>query len=413
MWDLTGPVQAPALDNGAVSYRFTGSYTNGGQFIDFVNNDQTFLAPAITWKIDPATTLTIDAEYQNRDRQRFAGNPAIGMYPASLPAYRSFEEPNEPPATYRASLIAEEFKHHFDNNWAITSHFLAVRSTFEQFDLNANDFPNPPVLVRPILYQKGTPANYSTNLDLTGKFDVLGATNDVLIEADYFYVYDYFLLSNSGSFPISIFNPVYGTVPALAFQEAPFLANSGKATGFTFFDPHAEKDHGIYAQDVITTFEGLHVLLGARYDLADVRDGFTATDFSGFPPIQPLFGQAYANFGRNPIEHSQVPSPRFGLVYQPVPWIGLYGSYTRSFGLANGISDTKTPFPPQKAEGWEGGCQDRAARSQASRDACLFRHCEEQYSDHDANRDQSIRSESDRPSAQPGCRARCAGQTDR
>jgi len=91
VWDLTGPV--PVLDSGALSYRFSGSYTKDGQFIDFVHNSQTFLAPAITWHIDPATTLTIDGEYQSRDEQRFVGIPAVGMYPASLPVYRSFDEP--------------------------------------------------------------------------------------------------------------------------------------------------------------------------------------------------------------------------------------------------------------------------------------------------------------------------------
>ncbi|MGH6813468.1 MAG: TonB-dependent siderophore receptor [Methylocella sp.] len=370
VWDLTGPVQV--LDNGAVSYRFSGSYTKGGQFIDFIDNDQTFLAPAITWHIDPATTLTIDAEYQRRDRQRFAGIPAIGMYPASLPVYRSFEEPNEPLARYRTSLIAEEFNHHFDNNWAITSRFLAVRGTFQQIDLNATSFPNPPFLVRPILFQLGTGTNYSTNLDLTGKFDVLGAKNDVLIGADYFYQYSNFVLSQNGSFPINIFNPVYGTVPTSAFQSAGFLTFAGKTDGFTFFTPHAEKDLGMYVQDLITPFEGLHVLLGTRYDLADVRDGFTGTNFSTFPPIQPSFGQAYANFGRNPVQHSQVPSPHFGLVYQPVPWIGFYGSYTRSFGLPNGISTTNTPFPPQIAVGWEGGVKTELLDSRLTATLAFF-----------------------------------------
>ncbi|MGH6834040.1 MAG: TonB-dependent siderophore receptor [Methylocella sp.] len=352
VWDLTGPVQV--LDDGAVSYRFSGSYTKGGQFIDFINNRNVFLAPAVTWKIDPATTLTIDAEYQNRDRHRFAGIPAIGMYPASLPVYRSFEEPNAPPFATRDSLIAEEFNHHFDNNWAVTSRFLAVRGSLEVTDLNATDFPNPPILVRPILFQKETSTNYSTNLDLTGKFDVLGAKNDVLIGADYYYGFQSLVVSQSGSFPINIFNPVYGTVPTSAFQAERFRAFAGQAD-FAFFSLHAEKDLGMYVQDVITPFEGLHVLLGTRYDLADVRDGFTATDFSTFPPIQPSFGQASANFGRNPVQHSQIPSPRFGLTYQPVPWIGFYGSHSRSFGEPNGISGTNTPFPPQKAEGWEGG----------------------------------------------------------
>jgi iron complex outermembrane receptor protein len=172
VWDLTGPV--PVGDDGALSYRFSGSYTKKGQFIDFVDNSQTFLAPAVTWKIDGATTLTIDGEFQSRNEQRFVGIPAVGMYPASLPVYRSFDEPNQPASMYRTSLIAAELRHELDSSWAITSRFLAVRSTHQQLDLNAISFPAPPLLDRPILFQFQTTTNYSANLDLTGKFDVVG-----------------------------------------------------------------------------------------------------------------------------------------------------------------------------------------------------------------------------------------------
>ena len=343
VWDLTGPV--PVLDSGALSYRFSGSYTKDGQFIDFVHNSQTFLAPAITWHIDPATTLTIDGEYQSRDEQRFVGIPAVGMYPASLPFYRSFDEPNQPPSTYRTSLIAEEFKHQFDDNWAITSRFLAVRSTHEQLDLNAVSFPDPPILDRPILFQFQTATNYSSNLDLTGKFDVLGAKNEVLIGTDYYYLHDDTTLSLVGNYPINIYDPVYGTVPASAWDSAAYQTYTGQAS-YAFFEVHSERDLGVYAQDVITPFEGLHVLAGIRYDLADVRDG----ESNGYNP-----SQAYTLYGTNPEQHSAVPSPRLGLVYQPVPWLGFYGSYTRGFGLYNGINTNGAPLPAQTSVGWEGG----------------------------------------------------------
>jgi len=183
---------------------------------------------------------------------------------------------------------------------------------------------------------------------------VLGAKNDVLIGTDYYYLYDFTTLSTIGNYPINIYNPVYGTVPASAWQSAAYQTYSGQAS-FAFVEPHQERDLGVYAQDVITPFEGLHVLAGICYDLADVRDGEVSTNYSTSPPSGPSIGQSYALFNSNPDQHSQVPSPRLGVVYQPVPWIGFYGSYTRSFGLYNGINTNGTPFPPQISVGWEGG----------------------------------------------------------
>ena len=152
-----------------------------------------------------------------------------------------------------------------------------------------------------------------------------------------------------GNFPINIYNPVYGTVPYWEFASAATKAWAGTA-GFNSFSINQQRDLGIYAQDFITLFDNFHVLLGGRYDLADLRsrnsNNFTSAG---------NFAEASGNFDTNPLQHNQAFSPRIGAVYQPVPWLGFYGSYTNSFGAANGISDNNLPLPPEIAEGWEGG----------------------------------------------------------
>jgi iron complex outermembrane receptor protein len=49
-------------------------------------------------------------------------------------------------------------------------------------------------------------------------------------------------------------------------------------------------------------------------------------------------------------------SPRVGLVYQPLSWLALYGSYVESFGAANaGLSRTGEAFDPETATQYEAG----------------------------------------------------------
>lgn len=48
-------------------------------------------------------------------------------------------------------------------------------------------------------------------------------------------------------------------------------------------------------------------------------------------------------------------SPRGGLVWQPIPELSLYGSYTENFGAANNFWANAQPLPPQTAEQWETG----------------------------------------------------------
>jgi len=271
------------------------------------------------------------------------------MYPANVPVTRSYLEPDEPPDTVRSSLISYNFKHDFDSNWTITNRFLAARATLESDDA-ANNFlePDNVTLDRTILYQKLTGTNYSTNLDLTGKFYVLGAKNDVLIGTDYFYSFYNYIISANGSFPINIYSPVDGTIPYWEFASAAAMAWQGTADQFTTFGAFQNRQLGVYAQDSITLFDNLHILIGGRYDLTDQHVAY-----------EPTFAADQAAYNTSPDAHNHAPSPRIGINFEPVPWISFYGSYTRSFGINNGFTPQGTIIPPETAVGWEGGVKTK------------------------------------------------------
>lgn len=59
--DLSGPLNA----NKSLLYRFNLAYENAGIFRDFTDSESIFVAPVVTWKVGPRTTLTTEMEYQN------------------------------------------------------------------------------------------------------------------------------------------------------------------------------------------------------------------------------------------------------------------------------------------------------------------------------------------------------------
>ncbi|WP_312586330.1 TonB-dependent receptor, partial [Staphylococcus aureus] len=70
---------------------------------------------------------------------------------------------------------------------------------------------------------------------------------------------------------------------------------------------------GVYAQDLISLTEHWKVLAGLRFDyLNQIRHDYTSSN---------------VNLDRT--DHAW--SPRVGLIYEPLDWLTLYGSFSQSF----------------------------------------------------------------------------------
>ena len=163
---------------------------------------------------------------------------------------------------------------------------------------------------------------------------------------------------------LNIFAPLYGNGGLLGSAINPFAGYGGSPFGCgyqcsTIALVKKQEWQGFYAQDLISFADDkLHVLLGGRYDIASASTG-TAVG-SLFPTYNDTL--TLANLpGASPFGHygttkDKFFSPRVGVVFQPLPWFSVYGSYTESYGLNNGLNaKTFAPLPSQSAIQWEGG----------------------------------------------------------
>ncbi len=124
--------------------------------------------------------------------------------------------------------------------------------------------------------------------------------------------------------PIDIFNPVFG-------QIAP-------PTLLLFNTDVNRTALGIYAQDQMTIAENLKLLIGLRFDT------FNQT-------VEDRLGGTEQNQSENAF------SPRVGIVYQPIPPISLYASYSQSFSPVNGRSFEDAQFQPRRGTQYEVGAK--------------------------------------------------------
>lgn len=61
-------------EDGDLLFRMVGVYRDAENYIEQLNNDVRLIAPSVTWQIDPDTSLTVLAQYQERET---AGSPML------------------------------------------------------------------------------------------------------------------------------------------------------------------------------------------------------------------------------------------------------------------------------------------------------------------------------------------------
>ncbi len=345
LWDVGGAV----TESKSLSVRFAGGYLNSGSFRDFNFVDRKVFNPSVTWRPTDRTTLTLDVEVLKQDFRADSGIPVIGNRPAPVPISRSYGDPNTPVSFTNKTHIGFHANHKFNESWAVTNRFLT--SFIDAESIWANPAPafgtalraDGRTLDRNIFGQTSYVRTYATNLDLTGKFAVAGTQHKLLIGMDYtrattdYGIYGNFTSGNP-ALAIDLFNPTYGIAPGLFTAARATTDRPGRNVSV-----FQEQWYGLYLQDQITFAKKLHLLVGGRYDWAEVARGSGSN-----------FDQASANVDAATRKDSRF-NPRVGLLYDLTPWLAMYGNYVTSFGANNGVSSNNQPFPPQTGKQQEAG----------------------------------------------------------
>lgn len=363
-WD----VSAPIADVPGLAYRVSGAYQNNGSFRQFQGGRRAFLAPVVRYSPSAWTEFTAEAELLTSRIQEDLGLPSGSLYGpliAPLPHTRSFQEPNDPKDLIDRYLVSYNFRQNLNDDWKVTNRFLYQDSRwasnmvsnagFGQFAYDTSFNPEQFFqLNRQTQFQDLKSYNLSTNIDLNGKFEALGAKHNFLFGLDYANLgYDYVYNFGFDNYPINIYGPIYGTVPNWAFYDSVI------GRGFKFNSSVLARQKGMYVQDYISWFDRLHLLIGARYDIADLTRGRSQSNFDLFPDLGPVLAPskqlAIADRFRQPTTISTGWSPRVGAVFDILPELSAYANYSRSFGQQAAFDANSVALPPERALQWEVG----------------------------------------------------------
>jgi iron complex outermembrane recepter protein len=326
--DATGSV----IDDKSVKYRLNMAYENSGSYLNNVDGERVFVAPVVSWDISPKTKASLEIEYLHFDDPFDHGVPALAGTNRPAPVPRSFTL-NEPSFNKNAgdrTGVFMNWSHTFNDNWTISHRFGAefmdwntLGVTFGVAAANGNLTRNFYAL------RDQNSQRYFNTLNLTGKFDTGFLKHTLLLGYEHFQLdAGRSLGSQSSPAAFNVFNPSYMSQGPTLF---PSMYTSFKLT---------QNWDGFYAQDQIELPNNIFALAGVRYDQSETQ----------FDRNNQLFKLSKDN----------MVTPRGGMLWRPVNWLSLYGSYTENFGPSNYLSNTAdTNLSPQTAQQWEVGTKTK------------------------------------------------------
>lgn len=330
--DATGPI----TNGDVLQYRMNMSYeSNGapfGSIVDLVSSNNTFLAPVLKWNIDSSTWIKLEAEYARVGTDGYVPfDPLDGTTFIAVP--RSVNYGQSSPLTQTTKFSAITWSHRFTQDWSIKQQVAFDRVDESDMFTGPFSITTPPPQVQDLsLSLSGPQTTYSTNIDVIGHFNALGAVHTLLIGGDVYHSWGaigYVIPDSNGSavdFPVPSHNFTYPACPCYT-----------SAYGFS------QDTAGLYVQDQVELPLNLFLLAGERYQY--IRQTSTSGDTTSdlLPQASPLSDHAF--------------TPRVGLLWRPRDWLSLYSTYTEGFGPNSGAIWPGTLAPPTSADSKEAGAK--------------------------------------------------------
>jgi iron complex outermembrane receptor protein len=124
--DLSGPVNTSKT----VLYRLNMAYERSEAFLDFFDSQHFFVAPVVTVRFTPRTTLTLEGEYLQRNFSFYPGLPAAGTILSNIngdiPLHRWTGDPPFDDTERRAGEVGYRFEHRFNQHVLLRNAFRAI-----------------------------------------------------------------------------------------------------------------------------------------------------------------------------------------------------------------------------------------------------------------------------------------------
>ncbi len=143
-FDITGPIGS----GDKLFYRLNAELADTSSFRNYFHDRRYFLAPALTWKPQNATTIRFVIEYMHGSTTTDYGIPSLGDRPAPVPIATFYGEPWQY-SHLQNELGSVDVAHHLTSRWVVRSRFRATLADWNYLDASSGYvLPDNQTLVR-------------------------------------------------------------------------------------------------------------------------------------------------------------------------------------------------------------------------------------------------------------------------
>lgn len=339
-------------DSDTFSYRLTGLFRESGTQIDNVPNDRVYIAPALTWRMAPSTSVTFFATYQKDRFGMSQGLPVEGTLRfnpnGTIPANRFTGQPGVDKYNRREHSIGYEFQHHLAEGWNFLQK-LRYNST-ELDDVSTFGFafdPDQRTLNRAQQATFGKLTALAVDNQVNGRFSTGPLQHTVLGGVDFQRINARSKQNVAIASSIDIFNRYdYGVPGTFPFSD--------------FNQDTTQLQTGVYIQDQVKAYDKWLLTLGGRHDWARNENNDNLS-------------------GSNSRQDDRKATGRAALTYLFDIGLAPYISYSTFFLPSIGVNQDGQAFKPETGRQYELGIKYQPAGSRSFLSAALFDLTRENY----------------------------------
>lgn len=340
--DVGGPIDKA----GQWSYRLTMLGRESGTRLDHDSDNRLYIAPALTWKPNADTRLTLLARYQ-KDNQQY-GFPNQLETPGAQGQVNPSVNLSGYDNRFRRSnrMLGLDFEHRFSDTWMFRQNLRYSSLKNERTDLFPAALVGGSIVERYFWPVNTTSQSLFSDTQLQANFTTGPIAHTAVVGMDYTNI------RNTDRYPyeigfvpsLDLYNPVYSRLPLVPAAD-PSREHS------------PSRQLGLYAQDQLKWNRWV-LTAGIRHDR--VRQSSTTTDL---------------NSGVSTTGYDQSPSAttgRVGAVYLFESGLAPYVSYATSFAPELGNSVTGAPLIPSRGKQLEAGLRYQPAGQRSMYTASVF-----------------------------------------